>query len=89
MLEVVVPATDVAGFIHRVIEVLIRHHFRHRNHSVALVDLPVWSPAVRALGCEPTAFQDALEAEEMTALQSPNSFFFNTFEVRKTDRALN
>ena len=25
----------------------------------------------------------------MAALQSPNSFFFNTFEVRKANRALN
>ena len=89
MLEIVVPAAYVAGLVHRIVQVLVWHHLRHRNHPVALVDLPVWGTAVRALGCESAALQDALEAEEMAALQSPNSFFFNTFEVRKADRALN
>lgn len=88
-LKIVIPATDVARLVQRVVQILSRNNFLNFDNSAAFQNFGVGGSTVGTLGGKFAAFLDAGEAEEMSATQLSNGFGVCTFEVREANRTLN
>lgn len=80
--EVIVPAADVTGFIHGVIELLVEACLLDVGSPFSMANHGEGGPAVRTAVGEFAAFQDTGIAEDMLTVESTNLLLIELLKIR-------